>query len=400
MSGRLLRVGGSACFLLILLLYISGIAVGTMQQAILAVEPFSFADVTWPIPMVGFGAVGALIIRRHPRNLIGWLCAGIGLFMVLNFFGQEFAHAAVSSGWSFPFTHLAAWLGFWVWIPGFGLVALFFLLFPTGAPPSPRWRWLVSIVIGLIVASAIAAFGIWDVDARTLLRSPGPSDVPGGAMLDIVANQLLMVAVFLCGLSIVPRFVRARGEERRQLKWVAYAVALFVVSLVFMTLAAAFIFHTEDPVSVPVLGMLTSFANLTIPAATGVAILRYRLYDIDAIINRTLVYGVLTAALLMSYLVIVLTLSRVLDPVTRDSDIAVAASTLAVAALFRPLRSRVQTFIDRRFYRARYDAARSLNEFSSRLRDEIEIDVVRDDVLGVVSSTLQPRHASLWLRSS
>lgn len=342
--------------------------------------------------LIGFSSfpvIGALIGSRRPENPLGWLFLFIGLGTGVLLCAAEYAHLGlVERPGSWPGATLAAWVEQWLWYPCLMVIpSLALLLFPTGRPPTARWNWLVwacGACIGAITSASMF---------QTRLIGEGYStDNPIGflpwANGEDAADPLFGVFLGLCVLclaSLAVRYRRADPAQRQQLKLLVLAAAIFVTAL---TIGDTFDLNPE---------IIFPLVLWMIPGAIGVAILRHRLFDIDVIINRTLVYGLLTAVLLGSYLLIVFGLSRLIDPVTKDSDIAIAASTLAVAAMFQPLRRRIQTFIDQRFYRSKYDAARSLNEFSLRLRDEVDIDLVHSDVLSVVGKTVQPAHASLWL---
>ncbi len=359
------------------------------------------ADISLLVATGMFVVVGALILSRRPENSMGWIFCAIGVLWALGSVAVEYSVFATSPEHSeqLPGAWVAAWFGEWNWIP-FWILALAVTpsLFPTGKPLSFRWKrfLMVTVVAAAAMTVLIALDPVLDIEGtkRTLAN---PIGIQGATWLDpdhqeSLSSVLLFPVMFgsaaAAGVSTVLRFRRSRGMERLQLKWFASAVVLLVVGWFVLGFTPA-----TGGIAVGY-GLVLSL----VPIAAGVAILRYRLYNIDVLINRTLVYGLLTAALLASYLLIVVALSRVLDPVTRDSDMAVAASTLAVAALFRPLRRQFQGFIDRRFYRAKYDASRAVASLASRLRDETNVESVRGDVLGLVGTTLQPAHASLWLR--
>jgi hypothetical protein len=230
--------------------------------------------------------------------------------------------------------------------------------------------------------------------SRTL---PNPIGIPG--LHDVEEGPISVVLLLgalssvLAGMvSVVVRFRRSRGEERQQMKWFTFAVVLLIVEFVFQSA----ILDGAGGDRIPV---IDGIAMALVPISAAVAIFRYRLYDIDVVINRALVYGALTAVLAAAYLGLVVVFQEVLSPLTADSDVAVAGSTLAVAALFRPVRARVQEFIDRRFYRHKYDASETLEEFASSLRDEVDLDSLSRELVGVVADTMQPAHASLWLRA-
>jgi hypothetical protein len=344
--------------------------------------------------LLTFASVGLVVALRRPGNPIGWiLCGGALVTGVASV-------ASVYADYAFHVKHgdvagatLAAWLTAWIWnlgiAPGAILAPLFF---PDGRLLSRRWRAVVWI----------AAAGIALVSLVPMLR-PGrfpdygvvnPTGVEGAdGVLDILqALGGICIAVAFASVvaSLVIRYRRSRGVERQQLKWLAFSTALIVVGSV--------VSGWVEPHSVDTSNAIESLALTSYPAAIGVAMLRYRLYDIDVVINRTVVYGLLTATLAGVYVGTVLLLQLVLDPVTSGSSLAVAVSTLAVAALFRPARSRIQAVVDRRFYRRKYDAARTLEQFSARLREEVDLDALGGELRSVVAETMQPVHVSIWLR--
>lgn len=349
------------------------------------------ADIVWAAVMLGFGLVGALIAWRHPLNPIGWIfCAG-ALAFSLSGLGESYAIYTLFAEPAGPLGggRTMAWFSTWVWVPGgVALVVYFPLLFPSGRLLSARWR---PVAAAAIAAAAFLSVGI--------AFSPGRfDDLPqvenaygvGGTAGDVFGAfqslgwLLLVVCLVASATSLVLRFRRARGVERLQLKWVAAASVLLVASFLLWEV-------WEGLVPLGIGAMV---------GAAGIAILRYRLYDIDVVINRTLVYGVLTATLAGAYLATVLLLQVALSPLTEESDLAIAGSTLAVAGLFRPARRRIQAIVDRRFYRRRYDAARTLERFGTRLRDQVELDSLSVELRAVVSETMQPAHVSLWLRGA
>ena len=340
-----------------------------------------------------FAIVGFLVLTRRPENAVGRLFAAIGVL---------FAACSLAEGWlaysvftnPLPGTELAAWLNEWlVPLPLFGGPLLLLLLFPDGKPLTPRWR----VAVGGV---AILAAGIF----VSTLHDGRFSDWPmlehpfgfGGAFGDFLAGinpALVFLAVPLfvaAGASLVMRLRRSRGQERLQIKWVVYAASVA---------AAGFVITFMELGWVSDVGFWLGLAGSAgVPIAAGLAILRYRLYEIDRLINRTLVYGLLSATLAGVYVGSVLLLQLALEGVTSDSSLAVAISTLAVAAAFRPARGRIQEAVDRRFYRRRYDAARTLEQFSARLREEVDLDALAAELRRAVSETMEPRHVSLWLR--
>jgi len=337
-----------------------------------------------------FGAVGALVASRRPRNPIGWLF--LVFAVVAAFAGSADVYAyytLVEHPDALPGGNWVAWLGGGIWHPAFGFFVFAFLLFPNGRLPSPRWRPVAWIAVANYLIGGLIGV-LWGPLSEDLYPYAEPPFImPGYPSAEAVFIVFLFVnfgLLALSAVSLVVRLRRATGIERQQLKWFVYAVALF--ALVF-------------PPSVLVFGdgRLIVLLLPLVPAAAGIAILRYRLYDIDLLINRTLVYGALTVMLVAFYAGGVAGLQRLFALLSGEGNqLAVVASTLAIAALFNPLRHRTQNLIDRRFYRRKYDAARTLEEFGARLRDETDLDGLSEDLVGVVRETMQPEHVSLWLR--
>ena len=348
--------------------------------------------------VLAFATVGSLVASRRPENPIGWLfCVGAFLW-ILGELALEYAvYALITAPGTLP---AGAWIGwFGGWARGMGwllIVPFLLLLFPTGRLPSPRWR---PVLWGVVVFVLFFTLVLWLSPASSDLRLASLRN-PLGIDLDVMDSLLEVVFLALpllpvvSGAAVVVRFRRSRGDERQQIKWFAYAVAVMVVVFAswFSLALAGLAFPGALMWTVPLLGL---------PVAVGVAILRYRLYDIDVIINRTLVYGSLTVTLALVYAGCVFSLQYAFQALAgQTSQLAVVASTLAIAALFGPLRRQVQSFIDRRFYRRRYDAAKTLEAFGARLRDETDLGSLGEGLTGVVRETVQPAHVSLWLRSA
>jgi hypothetical protein len=347
--------------------------------------------------LLTFPTVGALVASRRPENPIGWIFCAVGLVFGVGILTESYAQYALHAS-SAPLlgAQYAAWLSSWTG-PGLLLAAAFLcLLFPDGRLPSRRWRLVAWIAaIGSSLTALGVAFAPGPLEARRSIANPiGIGGTLGGVVevLGVVGAIILNLGVLLSGISLILRLHRARGVERQQLKWFVYSAAMMGGGFV-----ASFLFSSDLVNSIAwFLGIL---GFMVLPVATGIAILRYRLYDIDRIINRTLVYGPLTAMLALVYFGGVVGLQAVFRALTgQESTLAVVASTLAIAALFSPLRQRVQGFVDRRFYRRKYDATKTLEAFGSRLREETDLDVLSNDVVEVVSTTIQPAHVSLWLR--
>lgn len=353
------------------------------------------ATIAVAVWLLAVGGIGALVAARRPQNPIGWLMVAISLILSLHGLAGAYAGHALIEGHDLPGAEFAAWVTLWLLVPGFALFIPLLLLFPSGRLPSPRWRWVLRLAwVGMGASVVGLALKPGPIDYVPELDNP--AGVEGGITVALSdgSETLLTTLALVAIVSLFFRFRRASGSEREQIKWFVYAVAMIPVLLLLSTPVDA-VDGDEGSYGAFIVNMT---AALLIPISLGVAILRKRLYDIDVIVNRTLVYGALTAILAGAYLGIVVVLQRVLAPITADSDVAVAASTLAAAALFRPLRSRVQGFIDRRFYRSKYDAQRTLEEFAAHLRDEVDLDAVARQLAGVVGETMQPSRVSVWLR--
>ena len=350
-----------------------------------------------------FSTVGALIATRQPQNLVGWIMLVAGFALGVTVLTSSYVDLSISQPRGrLPGTEWVTWFAQWIWVAGFAPALTFLLLlFPNGRLPSGRWR-----LVGWLAVAAMVMLGCG------MAFTPGPFvDYPRvtnplgfapleGSLLEGggVGWLVLPVSVVLSASSMVVRFRRATGEERQQIKWFALAAAFAAVGWVAITLAYATDEGTENPLLVAgELLQLLSFLGLAL--AVGIAVLKYRLYDIDLIINRALVYGPLSAMLALIYVGGVVGMQAVFRALTGQvSTLAIVASTLAIAALFNPLRRRVQAFVDRHFYRSKYDAAKTLEAFSARLRDETDLAALNDDLVGVVRETMQPAHVSLWMR--
>lgn len=355
----------------------------------------------------GYAAVGALVASREPANAIGWLLLAIALTFGLSDLSYAYARDP-----GLPGAVAVAWFAGWIYFaPIYLATTMLPLMFPTGRLPSPRWRIALAMActaLALSIVGTAFAEGKLDVEAPTPISNPLGISGPFGSVvtaISVTGAVLALTGVALGAASLVVRLRRSRGRERQQLKVVAYVgVAILIDACAFLTIvtladrssAPEWVEFVAEGVWMPSLLLV----SLGPPLAIGVAILRHRLYGIDVVIHRTLVYGVLTVTLAASYLGLVLLFQLVLSPVTSDSDVAIAGSTLAVAALFRPARKRIQSIVDRRFYRARYDASQTLEAFSSQLNDELDLETLAADLREVVQDTLQPVHVSLWLRET
>jgi hypothetical protein len=344
---------------------------------------------------VGYSTVGAVVASRRPRNSIGWVLCAIGLSWGAHHFSSEYVtYALLAAPGSLPAANAAAWISSWLWVPGLGLIVFLALLFPSGRLPSPRWRPFAWLSVMLVAAGTIMA--AFSPGARFGLSVRNPLGIESLPNVYEQLQALMFAAIFVASASLLVRLHHARGVERQQIKWVAYAGALAASA----SLPTYTVFEATDLRWLELVGYVPALVGiLGIPTAVGIAILRYRLYEIDRIINRTLVYGSLTAILVAHYLGSIVWLQILFVELTgQRSTLAVVASTLLTAALFQPLRRRIQGFIDRRFYRRKYDARKSLEAFSAKLRDETDLDALSDDLVGVVRETMQPAHVSLWLR--
>jgi hypothetical protein len=341
---------------------------------------------------LSFPVVGALIASSRNNNVIGWIFIAIGISAA----GWALNEIHGQTGLADP--HWNGWTQSWIWVPAWFLMLTFLpLLFPDGRLPSPRWRpiaWLSGISIALAVLTSM-------LHPHPDMENPAHRnpivDIPDTTFLwldlILIAAMILSFLLTIAGIAaLVSRFRRSRGEQRQQIKWFAYAgLATLLLSVGRSVLATNSALQALGILSIPLL-----------PIATGVAIFKHRLYDIDFIINRTLVYGSLTGVLALVYVGGVFGVGGLFSELTsggESNSLVVAASTLAVAALFRPARIRIQAFIDRRFYRHKYNVEQTLESFSARLRDEIDLDTLNIELRSVVSETMQPAHVSLWLKA-
>jgi hypothetical protein len=347
---------------------------------------------------LGFVTLGVLVVNRRPGNPVGWIIAGVSVTAVASGFLQSYGvYALFTEPGRFPAGETAALLSTLMFIPVlFAAPAMLFLLFPNGNLPGRRWRAVFWLVI-LTTCSAMAG----NVLNPTLNDAPfkrvdNPLVVdPPRALFETLSNigwPGMTASFLLAAFAMIMRLRRSRGVERQQLKWIAAAAAVLPLAS-----AAGVVSYYLGYEAVG--GFLATFSFLPVLFAAGYAVLRYRLYDIDVVINRTLVYGSLTVMLALVYFGGVAGLQRLLAPLTgQDSQLAIVASTLVIAALFNPLRRRTQDFVDRRFYRNKYDAAKTLQAFGARLRDETNLDALGNGLVAVARETVQPAHVSLWLK--
>lgn len=384
----LLAIGLWASFVVLvaLALLLMGLAHAAAPQTV----PLDPQNVAIELSFFGFATIGALISSRRPENVIGWLfCAiGIGTAFTSLDTGYQMYTAFVVQHQTLA-SSLFDWAGNCVWNLNLGLGAFVLLLFPSGHLLSRRWRpiaWLLAAAVAGQTGSGAFLPGHFSGETTT-----NPLGIEGIAWLlqpmNIASNVLFVILAFAAVISVIVRFIKAGGNERQQLKWFAYGACILVVSI-----AVSAIFLDEANGNY---GFAFGFAML--PIGAGIGVLRYRLYDIDVIINRTLVYGSLTLTLALIYLAAVLGTQFFLPREMKGSQVAIVGSTLLVAALFQPLRHRIQSTIDRRFYRGKYDAAKTLDTFTKALRQQVDLNDLSDHLISVVEETMHPAHASLWL---
>jgi hypothetical protein len=363
-----------------------------------AAGSFSPDSVAHALTFTGFMVVGAVIVAHRPGNAVGWIFSAVGLLAATGWLAFEYAaYAYIIRPGSVPGAIWAAWYQQQWWILMYTLVFIATpLLFPTGRLPSTRWRPVAVVAAVTAMAAALLSalqptiqltdLNYWVDNPIGLAWVPDPDTSAVGGILGGLFIGCIVAAI----ISLVLRFRRARGVERQQLKWFTYAGVLLILTIPVAEFLPASIAAAFG-------GLIVAF----VPVAAGIAILRFRLYDIDRLINRTLVYGTLTALLGGVYAVAVLVLGQLFGGVSRDPPSwAVAGATLAVAALFQPARRRIQAVVDRRFNRQRYDAARTVEVFTARLREEIDLAALSEELLAVVDQTMEPTQATLWLRPS
>jgi hypothetical protein len=360
--------------------------------------------------VVASALVGAVVASRQPRNPVGWFFVVSATCWAVNeATGRYAVYGLVIEPGSLPLARLMAWPSTWMWEPAALLITLFLpLYFPDGRLLSPRWRPVLWLALLFSVGFGVVFGALYPGEMDE--RSPGVAgDVPGVVnplgiealrpldrvtQIDIILPVLLLTILLCSVASLVVRFRRSSGEERQQMKWLTYAAAAYFATLLLVMSLPA------DSAWYRAVDSLSTLVLAGLPVAVGIAVLKYRLYEIDLIINRTLVYGTLTITLVVLYFGGIVVLQRIFVTLTgQQSTLAVVASTLLIAALFTPLRRRIQGFIDRRFYRSKYDAAKTLEAFSARLREETDLHRLSEDLMGVIKETMQPAHVSLWLHA-
>ncbi len=385
MSGRV----AWSLFWLSVVLAGAGLALWALTRSIEVGSVPRAADPALILAFLTYAAVGSLIVSRRFGNRVGWIFLSAGLAVELVLFCQEYAiYALRKAPGSLPGGSWAGLVADFAPVVALGLGTFLLLLFPTGHLVSRRFRpvaWLAAV--SLLVMWLGQMFKPGTLASIPGTEKPVEVDFPLFTGADW-AWPVEMLALLLAIVSVIVRYRSGGPEERQQLRWFLAAAPIFIASF--------FVFDSATKA----LTVLSAFGLASLPIAAGIAILRYHLYDLDLVVRRTLVYGVLTAGLAGLYFGIVLVFQQVFSSFAGGSDLAIAVSTLAVAALFRPVRGRIQSFVDRRFYRKRYDAQQTLEVFSARLRDEVDLDTLGADLGAVVRSTMQPAHLSLWLRQT
>ncbi len=382
---------------------VQAIAIGLTIWLVAAGWPDILASGEWGFP--GFQSVAALvatasawpILRARPENPIGWLLLTAATGSAIQGLAHYQAQSAnLMSGPGLLPASVGAWVEGWEWVIIVSASIATLLLFPTGRLPSPRWRpaqW--AVVAGAVATTTGLAFSYTAFPQAASAPRRITTDVSGPlAVVAVAGFLLLMLASALATTATITRFRRSIGIERQQLKWLALAGAAFLLTF------PPYIVAVESGGAARWWEALTAIAFLGLPVAIGIAIVRHRLFDIDHVINRTVVYLSLTALLAVVYVTTVLALQSLLSGVMRTNELAVASSTLLVAAIFQPARRRIQAVVDRRFYRSRYDALRIADAFAGRLRDEVELDAVTGDIGRTVRHAIQPRIVGVWVRPS
>ena len=354
--------------------------------------------------------MGALIVARRPGNRIGWSFVAAGLGLALQAFATQYAiYALLTEPGALPGAAWLAWISSWLTIPAiFSAFAALLLLFPTGRLLSPRWRPVAWMVVGWIAGVAVGNVAS-PLESWLGVEAPVRLNEAAGQIMNTIGGLAWLLATLAlpaAAASLVVRFRRSRGQERQQLKWLAYAAAMLGVGVLGREWVAILeqLGWVRPPSTRPVAAVLGGVAILgvtALPVTAGLAILKYRLYEIDRIISRTLVYGLLTALLAAVYASLVLSIGQLSGGIgTEPPSGAVAGATLAVAALFQPARRRIQQVVDRRFNRRKYNAAQTIQAFSTRLRDQVDLDTLSSELLAVVDQTMEPTQVSFWLRPS
>jgi len=360
------------------------------------------------LPFLAFPIVGAFIASARPENPIGWILLADGLLWMCISVTDFYGLYGLAVPGSVPFPLVMAGLNNWLWVPAVGLFGTYLLLlFPDGRLPSRRWRllaWLSGAVIVLASMGVMLAPG--PLQGLGGVRNPfGVEGVPWVEDAGTAVLLMLPLCMLASASSLMMRYRRSGGEVREQIKWIAFAASVVVIVYLLVVVTSFVVpsvtwFAAASPLWLNILEYAALVSLTAVPIAVGFAVSKYRLYDIDVVINRTLVYGSLTALLALVYLGGVTAAQAIFSTLTGQQEqpqLAIVISTLIIAALFNPLRRRIQSFIDRRFYRGKYDAAKTLEAFSAKLRDETDLDALSTDLVGVIKETMQPAHVSLWL---
>jgi hypothetical protein len=389
---------------------VSATAIGSLATDLWTLDVFGpQVAVFASLPLLSYAIVGALLVVRRAGGPIGWLLGGTGLLMQLVLLSQTYGYASLNAGAALPGGEVVLWLGFVIGNALLLLMVTAIVLFPDGRPTSRAFAILLGVALtgGVIftVTSALADepilvplpyIGLHTGEPARSIPNPFAQHGPLGNLLLLASSATYTIGtplLLIVPLAVVARFRRSSGGDREQLKWLMYAAGItFGLMLTGVMLPLGLIRTFVEILTVFGLGLL--------PVAMGIAITRYHLYDIDALINRTVVYGATSAAIALTFFAGLVVLQTVLRPLTSGSELAIAASTLVSFALFQPVRRRLQSAVDRRFDRSRYDAARTLDAFTVRLRDEVDLDAVRADLISVIYKTVRPAHASVWLRSN
>jgi hypothetical protein len=387
---------GTAARLLMVIVAFDALVVAAGTVLVAAVWPAPLTESDWGF--VGFNGVASLvfvasawpIVRHRPRHPIGWLMLGVSALSALQFAAHYYSlYAEAHPGPGFPVPWFGAWVEAWIWLPTMLGIGGIFLLFPTGRLPSPGWRWL-AVLAGFSSGIATASLA-WIGWGTTAGASSGlPLATGTSPTVDALATASMVAftaSIAGSALSLVGRFRKATGVERLQLKWLALAGVAVGATL-------GILIGTSLPGNAP----LTAIAILAVPVAIAVAIVRHGLFDIDRLIKRTLVYGVLSAVLAALYAALVLAAQPLVAELTGGTALTVAVATLVVAALFQPLRRRIQVAVDRRFDRSTYDAQVLVAAFAGRLRDRVDLDEVTAELMRTAEQALRPTGASVWLR--
>ena len=387
---------------------ICAIAIGSFVADFWFLDFFGPLIVVIALPLLPMAIVGAFLVVRRAGGPIGWLLGAAGALLQLVLLSNAYGYRSSEPGTALPGGELATWLGSFIWIVSLGMLVSAMVRFPDGRPPGRTFAVLLWVFVAFVL---IGAVGVALADRPIAVPSPvvGPHagdpsrSIPNpfalhGPLSDLMrivasATPQVLPLVLIAPVALVVRFRRSRGVEREQLKWLTYASAIaFGLYLLALVSPRGITAHFAQAAAVVGMGSL--------PVAIAIAVTRYRLYDIDVLIRRTLIYAAVTALLVATYLSGVALFQFVFAPFTSGSPIAVAISTLLVVALFQPLRRRIGSAVDRRFYRAKYDAERTLDAFAVRLRDEVDLEAIRAELLEVVSEAIQPAHASVWLREA